>query len=149
MKTMTNLSLCLGLVLAGFTASAATHEIKMLNNGKDGIMVFEPGFLKVAKGDSVKFVPTDPAHEVASVTIPKDAKAWKSDGKKAITVKLDKEGVYLYDCNVHLPMAMAGIIQVGSSASNYAEAQASSKEVAKKFVVSKDRLDKYFAKVTK
>ena len=35
------------------------HEVKMLNSGADGIMVFEPAVIKISKGDTVNFVATD------------------------------------------------------------------------------------------
>lgn len=127
-------------------ASAATHEIKMLNNGKEGVMVFEPAYLKVNKGDTVKFVPTDPSHDVASYSVPKGAKGWEGVPNKPVTVKMTEEGVYVYECKAHLPMAMVGVIQVGAP-KNLAEAKTSAQELAKKFVVSKDRLDKYLAQV--
>ncbi len=128
------------------SSQAASHEVKMLNNGKEGIMVFDPPYLKAAVGDTVKFVPTDPAHDVASVAIPKGAKPWSGTVGKAVSVKLTAEGVYVYECKSHIPMAMVGVIQVGK-ASNLADAQKASKELATKFVMNKDRLDKYMAKV--
>lgn len=138
-----------GLVAATLfagTAQAATHEIKMLNNGKDGIMVFEPGYLKAAKGDTIKFVPTDPAHDVASVTIPKGAKPFVGAIGKAVTIKVNEEGVYVYECKAHLPMAMVGVIQVGAP-SNLADAKKGAADLAKSFVMHKDRLDKYLNQV--
>jgi len=43
------------LVLAG-GARAAEVEVKLLNKGGDGaVMVFEPAFVKIAPGDTVKF----------------------------------------------------------------------------------------------
>ncbi|HRO66994.1 MAG TPA: pseudoazurin [Pseudobdellovibrionaceae bacterium] len=133
-------SLCMGV------ASAATVEVKMLNNGKDGIMVFEPAYVKVNKGDTVKFVPTDPAHDVASILVPKGAKSWKGEINKAVTVKMTEEGVYLYECQAHVMMAMVGVIQVGKP-TNLADAQKTAKEFAKKFAMNKDRFDKYIAQV--
>ncbi|MNL25911.1 Pseudoazurin precursor [compost metagenome] len=125
-------------------ASAAIHEVKMLNSGKDGIMVFEPGFLKVSKGDSVKFIPTDAGHDVASVEIPQGAAAWKSPAGKPITVKINAEGLYLFECKAHLPMAMVGVIQVGA-ATNADKVKAKAQEMSKQFAMNKDRLDKYLA----
>ena len=40
-------------------ATAAEIEVKMLNKGTEGLMVFETALVKVAPGDSVKFVSTD------------------------------------------------------------------------------------------
>jgi len=149
MKMFAKAALMVGFIAAGMTANAATHEIKMLNNGKDGIMVFEPSFLKIAKGDTVKFVPTDPAHDVASVYVPKGAKPWVGEVNKPVSVKFTEEGAYVYECKAHLPMAMVGVIQVGDKVKNFAEAEKAAKELAQKFVLNKDRLDKILAKVSK
>lgn len=133
-------------VLSISVAHAATHEVKMLNNGKDGIMVFEPAVLKAKKGDVVNFVPTHPSHDVASVAVPKGAKSWAGKVDKAVKVTLTQEGLYLYECKSHLPMAMIGVIQVGNSA-NYDEVKKSADALTSKFVLHKDRLDKYLAQV--
>ena len=42
---------------------AENYEVKMLNQGSEGYMVFEPSVLKINKGDSVTFVATD-AHKL-------------------------------------------------------------------------------------
>ncbi|KYG63009.1 pseudoazurin [Bdellovibrio bacteriovorus] len=118
----------------------------MLNNGKDGIMVFEPGYLKANKGDTIKFVPTDPAHDVSSVSIPTGAKPFQAAVGKAITVKVSEEGIYLYECKAHLPMAMVGVIQVGTP-KNLSEVKKSAQSLSPQFVMHKDRLDKYLAQV--
>lgn len=140
------LSAILAATFSFNVAQAANHEIKMLNNGKEGIMVFEPAFLKVAKGDTIKFVPTDPAHDVASVTVPKGAKPFTGALGKALTVKVTEEGVYVYECKAHLPMAMVGVIQVGAP-KNLDDAKKGAAGLAKSFVMNKDRLDKYLAQV--
>jgi plastocyanin len=44
-------------------ARAAEVEVRMLNKGVEGAMVFEPALVKVALGDTVKFVATDKAHK--------------------------------------------------------------------------------------
>ena len=137
-----------GLILsiACIGAMAAEHQVKMLNTGKDGTMVFEPGFLKVAKGDTVKFIKVDASHNSASLVTPPGAAAWKGRPDEEISIKLDHEGVYVYVCEPHKMMAMAGVIQVGKPV-NLAEAKKGADAVSKSFVMSKDRLDKYMAQV--
>ena len=137
-----------GLILsiACTGAMAAEHQVKMLNTGKDGTMVFEPGFLKVAKGDTVKFIKVDASHNSASLVTPPGAAAWKGRPDEEISIKLDHEGVYVYVCEPHKMMAMAGVIQVGKPV-NLAEAKKAADAVSKSFVMSKDRLDKYMAQV--
>jgi len=61
-----------------FTANviAAEHQIKMLNKGSTGQMVFEPAVLQVAVGDKITFIPTDPEHDAISVLTPLGANSW-------------------------------------------------------------------------
>jgi len=136
----------IALAAACMGAMAADHQIKMLNSGKDGAMVFEPGFLQVAKGDTVKFVKVDMSHNSASVITPPGAAAWKGKPDEEISVKLDQEGVYVYVCEPHKMMAMTGVIQVGK-ASNLADAKKATDALSKSFVMNKDRLAGYMAQV--
>lgn len=138
------LGIALSLACAG--AMAADHQVRMLNTGKDGTMAFEPGFLRVAKGDTVKFVKVDPSHNSASVLVPAGATPWKGRPDEEITVKLDQEGVYLYVCDPHKVMGMAGVIQVGKPV-NLAEAKGQAETLSKSFVMNKDRLAGYMAQV--
>lgn len=136
---MKKLVLVTALSILSFGALAAEHQVKMLNNGKDGTMVFEPSFLKVAKGDTVKFIKVDPSHNSASVIVPAGAKSWKGKMDEEIAVQLDQEGVYVYVCDPHKVMAMVGVIQVGKAA-NLDEAKKESEKLSKTFVMNKDRL---------
>ncbi|MES2756931.1 MAG: pseudoazurin [Pseudomonadota bacterium] len=128
------------------TVFAAEHHVKMANTGADGSMVFEPGFLRVAKGDTVKFIKVDASHNSASAVVPAGATAWKGKPDEEVTVTLNKEGVYIYVCDPHKVMAMAGVIQVGKAV-NLAEAQQQADSMSKGFVLNKDRLSKYMAQV--
>ena len=138
------LGIALSLACAG--AMAADHQVMMLNTGKDGSMVFEPGFLRVARGDTVRFVKVDPSHNSASVLVPAGATPWKGKPDEEISVKLDQEGVYLYVCDPHKIMGMAGVIQVGKPV-NLAEAKGQAETLSKSFVMNKDRLAGYMAQV--
>ncbi len=147
-RQVTKFSLALSMA-ALFSASlfthlhAAEHEVKMLNSGKDGgIMLFDPGALKVEVGDTVKFIPTDAGHDAASIFTPEGATTWKGDLGKEVTVTIDKEGLYVYVCNPHKSMAMVGLIQAGE-ATNKEEATKAIKELSAGFVMNNDRLDKY------
>ena len=55
------------LAVTATVAGAETVEIKMLNRGEAGAMVFEPAFVKVEAGDVIKFVPTDKGHNAESI----------------------------------------------------------------------------------
>ena len=61
-------------------ANAAEFEVKMLNKGEKGGMVFQPDFIKAAPGDTIKFVPTDKGHNVESIKgmIPEGVDKFKS-----------------------------------------------------------------------
>ena len=140
-------------IATGFIASlscgqilAADHEVKMLNMGADGMMAFEPGYLDVAVGDTVKFVATDPGHNTASTIMPGGGASWKGTIDEEVSVKMDTEGVYVYQCDPHLVMAMVGVVQVGKAA-NLSEAQKAAKDISSKFTMNNDRLDKYMAQV--
>ena len=54
------------MTLMSTATFAEEHIVEMLNNGDDGMMIFEPGFLKVEKGDTVKFLSTDIGHNSVS-----------------------------------------------------------------------------------
>ena len=118
--------LVLGLTTFGVFASAANHEVKMLNSGTEGFMVFEPAVVKAAVGDTVTFKATDMAHNSASIEgmIPEGANAWNGAMSQDVTVTVNKEGVYVYQCTPHSMMAMVGVIQVGGSLSNMDSIQA-------------------------
>lgn len=121
---------------------AKTVEVKMLNSGKEGVMVFEPAYVKVNVGDSVKFVPTDRSHNSTSVYVPAGAKTWVGKADQPISVKMTKEGIHIYKCDPHSVMGMVGVIQVGK-ASNLAEARSEGDKLAATFAMNKDRLKKY------
>jgi pseudoazurin len=119
-----------GLVLAAAPAAAKEYQVKMLNKGSDGsLMVFEPAYLKVAPGDSVKFLATQKGHNAESLLgmAPAGAAAFKGKIDEEITVKFTKEGVYGYKCLPHLGMGMVGVIQVGKPGNKAAVATATQK----------------------
>jgi pseudoazurin len=128
----------------GTLALAENHEVKMLNTGADGIMVFEPAVLKIALGDTVTFKSTNPGHNSASMAnmIPEGAESWDGGMSQDVTVNFETEGVYVYQCTPHLMMAMVGVIQVGS-ADNLASIKTQAAEKKSTFVMSADRLDNY------
>ena len=48
-------------------SGAETVEVEMLNRGEKGSMVFEPDFLALQPGDSVKFIATNKSHNAATI----------------------------------------------------------------------------------
>ncbi|WP_454620655.1 pseudoazurin [Bradyrhizobium cenepequi] len=103
------------LVLAG-GARAADVEVKLLNKGADGVMVFEPAFVKIAPGDTVKFLATDKGHNAESIKgmLPEGAPPFVGKNGEDIAVKFDKEGVYGVKCLPHYGMGMVAMIVVGT-----------------------------------
>jgi len=102
--------------MAGVTpATAAEHEVKMLNKGTDGMMVFEPSFLKIAPGDSIRFVASDKGHNVLSIEgmAPEGAAPFQGKMNEDVTVTFDKAGVYGFECKPHYGMGMVGLVVVG------------------------------------
>ncbi|MFD2180058.1 pseudoazurin [Veronia pacifica] len=112
---MKKVLLILSLLLPAFSIMAAEHEVKMLNGGPEGAMVFSPAYLKINVGDTVKFVPTDIGHNSESIFSPDGGASWKGELNKPVSATFDKEGVYAYQCTPHAIMAMVGIIQVGDA----------------------------------
>ncbi len=127
-------------------AGAAEHTVKMLNQGKDGTMVFEPGFLKVAPGDTVTFVPEAPAHNTNAVLTPEGGTNWKGDIDEEVTVTLNQEGVFVYQCDPHLSLGMVGVIQVGE-ATNLQKAKDKAASLKETMATNKERLDQYLKQV--
>lgn len=113
-----------GLVVASTTmatgVSAADFEVHMLNKGKDGAMVFEPGLTKIAKGDTVTFIPTDPSHNAEAVKdlVPAGATVFKGKMNETIKVTFDIEGAYVVRCSPHAGMGMVGLVVVGDPTTN-------------------------------
>jgi pseudoazurin len=101
-------------------ASAAEHEIKMLNKGEAGIMVFEPAFLEVAPGDTAHFRAVDKGHNAASIDgmTPDGGATWKGGLSKDVDVTFEVEGVYGVRCVPHYAMGMVALIVVGDPAVN-------------------------------
>ncbi len=64
---MTPLALLLAALAGAHGASAAEFQVKMLNKGEKGAMVFEPDLVKAAPGDTIKFVSVDPGHNAETI----------------------------------------------------------------------------------
>ena len=115
------LMLCAGALLLTVPAHAAEFEVKMLNKGPDNqAMTFDPPFLKVQVGDTVKFVPTDKGHDAESIPgmVPDGATPFKGKLSQEISVTFDKPGLYGYRCVPHFGMGMVGLVEVGGSTAN-------------------------------
>ena len=145
---MKKLAYALFLTLYTLSAVSQEHVVKMLNAGKEGMMVFEPAVLSIKKGDTVKFVATDLAHNSSSVEgmIPEGAEPWVGAMNQDIEVTLTEEGVYVYQCTPHNMMAMIGVIKV-ESASNINSIKAKAESYKKTFLMNQERLDDYLSRI--
>ncbi|MFJ4053059.1 pseudoazurin [Pseudomonas sp. NPDC089743] len=109
--------LLLASAVLPLAALAEVHEVKMLNRGAAGSMIYEPDHLRIAPGDTVRFVPTQSGHNAASLPglLPEGAVAFKSKLNQPFEQTFTVPGVYGIQCIPHLAMAMVMLIQVGDA----------------------------------
>ncbi|WP_245295037.1 pseudoazurin [Pararhizobium antarcticum] len=106
----------------GFAANAADFEIHMLNKGANGAMVFEPAGMKIAKGDSITFIPTDKGHNAETIKglIPDGASPFKSKINETVKITFDTPGAYAIKCAPHVGMGMVAAVIVDDAPANLA-----------------------------
>jgi pseudoazurin len=106
-------------------AGAAEIEVKMLNKGEKGSMVFEPNLIVAAPGDTIRFVPTDKGHNVESIKgmLPQGVEPFKSKFNEEYSLTVATDGVYGVKCTPHYGMGMVALIRVGEG-TNIEEAKA-------------------------
>src|SRR5215469_2592537 len=97
-------------------AHATDYQVRMLNQGTDGMMQYDPQFLRIAPGDTVHFTAADQGHNVQSIDgmIPDGAKPFRGDISQNLTVTFTVPGVYGYRCTPHGTLGMVGLIVVGN-----------------------------------
>lgn len=112
--------------VASTPAFAKEVVVQMKNQSAAGVMVFEPAFVKVAVGDTVRFVPTDKSHNAESIPeiLPVGAAPVVGKMSQEIVVKFDKGGLYGFRCKPHYSMGMVALVQVGAKPSNLSAAKA-------------------------
>ncbi len=112
----------LAVAALAFAVPAFADEVtvRMLNSGPGGMMVFDPAFVKLKPGDSIKFVPTDKGHNVETIKgmAPEGAEPVKTTVGQEAVVKFDKEGVYGFKCSPHYLMGMVALVVVGDKHDN-------------------------------
>jgi pseudoazurin len=117
MKFVTLASItALTLALSSFSALAAEHEIKIKNtNGKGKFMVFEPDFLKVEPGDTVRFVIVDRNHNAEAIKEiwPEGVEPLKGELNADAEFVAEKPGIYGIKCLPHYTMGMVALIVAG------------------------------------
>ena len=129
-------------------SEGSEHVVKMLNMGDGGAMIFEPAVIKVSLGDTIHFKATDISHNSETITnmVPAGADGWMGALNEDISITIDTEGVYVYQCSPHAMLAMVGVIQVGEAV-NLDDIKAAAQNIKSTFVSNSDRLDGYLAQL--
>lgn len=111
------LALAAACALMTGAAFAETHEVKMLNKGAEGSMVFEPAYIAAQPGDTVLFVSVDKGHNAEGIDgmLPEGVPAFKSKMSKDFELTVEAEGLYGIKCTPHYGMGMVALIQVGEA----------------------------------
>ena len=106
----------LAALLLAPAAYAENFEVKMLNKGTEGAMVFEPAFVKAAVGDTITFISTDKGHNAEGIEgmLPEGVEEFKGDMGKDYVLTLTAEGIYGVKCTPHYMMGMVALIQAGA-----------------------------------
>jgi pseudoazurin len=125
MREMMMLATAAVLMTMAGGAFGAEVEVKMLNKGAEGMMVFEPALVKVAPGDTVKFVAADKGHNAETIKgmLPSDATPFVGKTGEDAVVTFSKPGVYGVKCLPHYGMGMVAMVVVGTP-TNLDEAKA-------------------------
>jgi len=111
-------TLTLAAALAGLLGQAAVaeeFEVKMLNKGEKGMMVFEPDLVRAQVGDTVKFIASDKGHNAETIKgmIPDGAEMVVGKPNEEIILTLTKEGIYGIRCKPHYGLGMVALIVAG------------------------------------
>jgi len=123
------ISLMVGMlsVLCAQQSLADEHIIKgVITNWVPQVTYAKPG-------DTLKFVQMA-GHDSQSIDgmIPEGAQPWKAAmGAEGFSVKLDKEGAYIFKCNPHMTTGMVGAVVVGEGAPQNLAALETSAETVK------------------
>ncbi|MEM9618384.1 MAG: plastocyanin/azurin family copper-binding protein [Pseudomonadota bacterium] len=93
------------------------HEVQMLNVHPEDPrkrMVFYPRILRIKPGETVRFIPTDPAHNCQTTDgmVPDGAEGWKGGFNKVVEATPQVPGVYGYNCQPHQAAGMVGLVIV-------------------------------------
>ncbi|RDW12460.1 pseudoazurin [Paracoccus thiocyanatus] len=121
------------LCLLPLWAMAETHEVRMLNRNATGPMPFEPDYLVIQPGDTVRFLAADPGHNAATIAgmIPEGGEKFVGRIDEEIEVTLEAEGIWGIKCSPHYTMGMAMLIQVGDTPATKADLPADLPDAAR------------------
>lgn len=144
MRILAGLLAC-AVTFGASNALAAEFEVRMLNKGEKGAMVFEPDFIAAAPGDTITFVPTDKSHNAEAIKgmLPEGVEVFKGAMNQSFSFTVPKEGVYGVKCAPHYGMGMVMLIVAGNP-DNLDAAKA-----VKHPAFAKKRFDAIFAEMPK
>lgn len=123
---MRSIAILAALVLsAAAPAAAADITVKMLTQGKTGIMVFEPAFVKAKVGDTVHFLASSSHNaELMKEITPAGVAPQSGAMNKEFVLKITAPGLYGVKCRPHYSMGMVALVQVGAKPANLTAARA-------------------------
>jgi len=103
------------LLMSASMTLAAEVEVRMLNKGADGLMVFEPSLIKIEPGDTVRFVASDKSHNAETIKgmLPEGATPFAGKMNEDVVVTFDNPGAYGIKCMPHYAMGMVALVVVG------------------------------------
>ena len=82
-------------------------------------MVYSQDVVKIATGNSIKWLPTQPGHNVEFIAGSENLELpTKSYINREFSMKFEMPGIYLYVCSPHSIMGLIGIVVVGNDVSN-------------------------------
>ncbi|MBB4000703.1 pseudoazurin [Aureimonas pseudogalii] len=109
--------IALVLMSAPGAVLAETVEVRMLNRGTNGSVVFEPDYVEFAPGDTLQFRVGHRSHNAAFIEgmAPDGFEGFKGQIDEEIAVTLDRPGFYGIKCSPHLGMGMVTLVKVGEA----------------------------------
>ena len=145
LKLMGATALATGPLKAFAESHGGMHEVQMLNQDPDSgeRQVFYPAVIKIAEGETVKFVSTDRGHnsEANEDMLPEGAEAWSGKINEDVEVTFDVPGVYGYYCTPHQSAGMVGIVLVGDVTQEMLDAAAEVRQRGR----ARQRMEEYLA----
>lgn len=96
---------------------AEVHEVQMLNRDANReTMVFSPSALRIATGDTVKFIAADRGHNAESIaeSWPEGVGTFAGKINEEVEYTFDQAGFYGVKCKPHFAMGMVMTIAVGA-----------------------------------
>lgn len=134
------------IAVIGIATNARSAEItvRTLNTGPGGVMVFDPAFVRLNPGDTIKLIPSDKGHNIETIKgmAPEGAPPVKTTVGYEETIPFAKEGIYGFKCAPHYMMGMVALVVVGKDRGNLEEAKA-----VQQNKLAKKRFDALFAQV--